>query len=524
LAASPVYGLPTDDVFKFAKAMRETHRSLWELLAEADSRDYSAKALEVAGRLRDDLTHFAATAPDVEVGRLLYAWMERTGYLKQLGADRDPSLEPTVRNLAKLFERLKQFAHASTEKTAAAWVKHFEDIVAIEEESVATETDLETDAVRIMTVHAAKGLEFDTVFIPASVQNKFPKVYKRDSLSADPLLKVATDKESHLAEERRLFYVAMTRARRELFLTVSTSYGGKASWKLSQFVTEALGPDVATTMPDAPDDPLRRIGQSRTPAAVATAYRSPERISLSHTSISAYRTCPLKYYWEHVVGLKAEPAFALTYGTLIHEVIQRLNLAKAHGEKVSLKTLLGWYEEGWRNEHFLSEAHQEQMHERGRRTLERFYKEEQTRAPATAVEQRFRFPLSGCVVEGKYDRVDEHHGMTTIVDYKTGSVPDQIAADKRAKDDDQLTIYALAFHEQHGQLPAQVVLNFVDSGLAGVSTRTEKQIETMRQTIEDVAVGIRAGRFEPNLSAHECSPFADCPGHKVPHRTSDRRW
>ena len=134
-------------------------------------------------------------------------------------------------------------------------------------------------------------------------------------------------------------------------------------------------------------------------------------------------------------------------------------------------------------------------------------------------EERFSFALDGCLVEGKYDRVDRHKGLVTIVDYKTTPVSTQTEADKKAKDDEQLTLYALAHLELTGKLPDQVVLNFVEAGRSGVSSRTERQVNKNRDELVEVAQKIRDQRFEPEQSPHECNPFADCPGHRAPHRT-----
>src|SRR5207249_4780320 len=81
--------------------------------------------------------------------------------------------------------------------------------------------DLETPAVRVLTVHKAKGLEFPVVFLVNLVQEKFPSRRRRDALDLpiDMMKAVLPTGDYHQQEERRLFYVGMTRARRELYLT-----------------------------------------------------------------------------------------------------------------------------------------------------------------------------------------------------------------------------------------------------------------------------------------------------------------
>src|SRR5258708_27806473 len=100
----------------------------------------------------------------------------------------------------------------------------------------------ETPAVRVLTIHKAKGLELPVVFLVNVVQEKFPLRRRRDPLELPvALMKDAVPTgDHHLQEERRLFYVGMTRARRELFLTNASDYGGSRQRKTSLFVLEGL--------------------------------------------------------------------------------------------------------------------------------------------------------------------------------------------------------------------------------------------------------------------------------------------
>lgn len=517
LITGPAYGFPQDRFFTLAEQMRRTHQPLWELLGEmAESEDAEAG---LAGRIREDLLRYAETGRDLDVARTTYAWLEHVGYTRRL---KSPEEEVAARNLVRLFDRLKQFVRVAEDPTPAGWVNHFEDIIALEDESVATETDDHFDAVRIMTIHASKGLEFEIVRVVGLAARKFPGDFRRDAISPAPLLNHPPTKERHQQEERRLFYVAMTRAKSELILSAASDYRTKRPWRLSEFVTDVVGPEATEAMKTSPIDPAAQLAQSRPLPVVASGWTPPERIELSHTALESYRTCPLKYYWEYVIGLREAPNHNLQYGTALHEVIQQVNLAKAHGQTPELTQVREWLEAAWQSEHWLSAAHEQEGKERAQQTVARFLKEESTREAPTAVEEGFSFAVEGAVVSGKYDRIDRHHGRVTIVDYKTGQMDSQEKADKRVKTDRQLTIYALAHQEQVGKLPDQVVFNFVDSGISAVGTRTDKQTDKMRSEIEEIADRIKAGNFTPNTAQHQCSPFADCPGDYTPHRTQER--
>jgi DNA helicase-2/ATP-dependent DNA helicase PcrA len=101
--------------------------------------------------------------------------------------------------------------------------------------------DIDAPAVRVMTVHKAKGLEFPVVFVVGLVQGRFPWPSRGDVLGLPDTLRTGHRRWiSGSREERRLFYVAMTRAEEALHLTWAHNYGGRRTRKPSQFVLEAL--------------------------------------------------------------------------------------------------------------------------------------------------------------------------------------------------------------------------------------------------------------------------------------------
>jgi RecB family exonuclease len=100
--------------------------------------------------------------------------------------------------------------------------------------------------------------------------------------------------------------------------------------------------------------------------------------------------------------------------------------------------------------------------------------------------------------------VDEGAEGTVLVDYKTAEMDDEERADQRAKEDLQLSVYALAWREMTGRMPDRVELRFVTAGTSGIATMTEARIEKTRGTIADAAASIRAGEFQARPSEYAC--------------------
>ena len=96
------------------------------------------------------------------------------------------------------------------------------------------------ERIQVMTIHQSKGLEFEAVFVPSLVEGRLPQFGRSPRFELPPsvLEPLVRGKEDVIAEERRLLYVAMTRARRRLYLTHATHYEGGRRWRDSRFLEE----------------------------------------------------------------------------------------------------------------------------------------------------------------------------------------------------------------------------------------------------------------------------------------------
>jgi DNA helicase-2/ATP-dependent DNA helicase PcrA len=131
------------------------------------------------------------------------------------------------------------------------------------------------------------------------------------------------------------------------------------------------------------------------------------------------------------------------------------------------------------------------------------------------VEQEFTVGFGRDRIRGRYDRIDrDADGRVVLTDYKSSDVRDLATANRRAKESLQLAIYALAHEAQHGSLPDELALHFLESGVVGRAAPTEKRLAKAHDQLSLAAEGIREGRFGANPTFTRCGycPFREiCP-------------
>ncbi|MDQ3938866.1 MAG: exodeoxyribonuclease V subunit gamma, partial [Chloroflexota bacterium] len=376
------------------------------------------------------------------------------------------------------------------------------------------------DAVSVMTVHRAKGLEFRVVFLCGLADGHFPARGRPSvlPLPAELLAPREAGEEDALAEERRLCYVAMTRARDELWLSHSTELSSRrARRRPSQFIAEALDLPAANPQPrSAGRSPLPDPSSSSSTPPPRTGNDSQAALALSFSQVEDYLGCPERYRLRHVVGVPTPPHHALVYGNALHQAVAAFHLRQARGETMSEEALLAVFATHWTAEGFVSRQHEEARYAAGQAALRRFRaaRLSEAAAPPAAIERPFKFALGRDVIRGRIDRLDMTPEGAAITDYKSSDVRDRAKADQKARESLQLQVYALAHQADTGDLPAELRLHFLDSDLVGRSKPDPARLERAAARIGEAADGIRAGEFaaRPNPIGCGYCPFRQiCP-------------
>ena len=515
LASSDIYQVPIVDLTRCATYADRKHRWLFDVFRTVADIPELPEQLSAEGRgvithLVADLLRYMELGREMPTGELLYQFLVDSGWLARMSKAATARDEAEVQNVSKFFRRSQDASRALRYDNIREFVKHLDALIDAGEDPAVAEADVETPAVRVMTVHKAKGLEFPVVFLVNLVQDKFPLRGRRDALEVPvELIKDALPSgDFHLQEERRLAYVGMTRAMRELYLTSARDYGGTRQRKVSQFVLEAL---------DLPKDAARPF-KARAVEEIELFAPAPdgtfepmapipddEELVISHKQVDDYQTCPLKYRYVHLLRVPILRHHTVVYGNTIHKVVEYYLKRRVAGNYTSLEDMLAVYEREWENQGFLTWEHQEARKAAGHDALIRFWHQEEAEGIKPAyIEKDFGFVVGNDRVRGRYDRVDEDLLGAVIVDYKTSEVTKQKDADKRVRESLQLKIYALGWREMTGTFPQRVELRFVESHAVGRRVPTEEDAQEAIAAIKTAAAGIRARRFEATPSYRSC--------------------
>lgn len=525
LASSEIYNVPMLDLTACLNIAHRANRSLHDILNHLDEfpelSNLTAESRQIIQKMISELHSYLELSRNQPAGVVLYQFMMNSGFLKNLTNAGTPESEVEILNIAKFFNVVRHYSEIGVNDNVHTFTKHLDLLIDAGDDPATAESELDINVVNVLTVHKSKGLEFPVVFMVSLVQNKFPSMNRKEGIPLpDELIKDEIPKEDfHIQEERRLFYVGMTRAEKELYLTSARDYGGSRVKKVSQFILEALDKPKAdeefvktsaiesiyqfAPVPDVDLEPAEPISDD-------------ELISLSYQQIETYDSCPLQYKYRHVLHVPILPHHSAIYGNAIHIAVQEYNRRKALDQSITLEEILQIFRNQWLNRGFLSREHEEQRLQAGIEVLTRFYQtEEQNGSKPVIVEQQFSFIIEDYNrITGRWDRIDMVQDAVKIIDFKSTDVREQEKADKKAKESLQLGIYALAYQEAFQITPTYLELHFLDTGLVGQTEVNSKILDKTAGKIKSAAKGIRKRDYTPRpeyLNCRYCAYSNICP-------------
>jgi len=352
------------------------------------------------------------------------------------------------------------------------------------------------DAVRIMTVHQAKGMQWPAVFLPALLRNRFPqpRVGGRQPHHILPDGAVAGYERyrGDLEDERRLFYVAMTRAQKFLYLTWGPIPAKIKRYRYgSEFWDDVLvSKYIKRRRPTLTD-------RERLPPEPKTAVAN---VTLSFSDLKYFLECPYQFKLRMLYGFNPPLDEALGYGKSLHDALAEVHARAINGD-IAKPGEAPALVDTHLHVPFAYPALRDDLREAAIKSVAE-YLEANALDDVEFSEKAIEIDLgNGVSVNGRVDlvrRIDT--GDTTIVDLKST---------RRAQDEDltdaQLHIYALGYRELTGRDADFVEIYNLDEGKRRPRSVDEDMIDDVRGHVNRAAKALRENSFEPAPKREACS-------------------
>jgi superfamily I DNA/RNA helicase/RecB family exonuclease len=412
--------------------------------------------------------------------------------------------------------------------------------------------------VALTTLHQAKGLEFEVVFIANAVEGVFPDLRRSRRMLRPELLSPERTVDPHaqhlfqLQEEMRLAYTAMTRARRRVVWTATDAGVDQGEHRPSRFLLAAAGTTKVPGPPKEPErDPItigeaeiwlrralvdpsapsaRRLAAARVLGSPSHPWWDPARfagiaaegpnspildgdIRLSPSQADTYKTCPRLYALERRLRLgDASSPYAL-FGSLIHEVLERAEReAIGTGERhASLETALAHLKRVWaEGADFGSEALDAAWLGKAEDLIVKLYENWPGRGVPIQVEEKVEAVIEQVIWRGRVDRVEETGEGLVVVDYKTSS---RAPTKEEAAESLQLGFYAAALGTDRPVVAAEMWFPRLKTQTVSKRSLDLDRLDDMRRQMAAVTAAIRAERWEPTPGSHcqRCQFRLSCP-------------
>ncbi len=433
------FKIESADLINMSQISKRKALSLFEVIKQVPGivtvSESTYKKLAELQILLDKHTNWARHMP---VSELFIKILEDLQITKDLAADSVQNVENRSL-LQQFYTKAQYFETESDDKTLKAFLNRIKlELDAGDTGDLAFDPNIGPEAVKVMTVHSSKGLEFKCVFIVNMVEARFPSRDRREQIELpDKLIKeILSEGDIHLMEERRLFYVALTRAKQFLYLAWADDYGGSTNKKPSRFLVETKLETVGTK--SAPTGVVVFKQKEALPLPTKSHLVIPE--SFSWTSISSFLKCPLEFKYKYLYQLPSPGNSYTSFGQTIHKTIQlfsqliiQMNAAKQvdlFGKQPSKKVeyppldkLFQLYNENWIDDWYESKWDKDKFRKRGFRLLENYYNQVTARQIIPAeTEKFFKLKLGPYKYVGVIDCFHENpDGSINIIDYKTSA-------------------------------------------------------------------------------------------------------
>jgi len=516
------------EVMKVLYKAGADNRKLVEVISDAGRlKEAGVKRVDEWLAMINRIATWRVTARNHTLQHLFDAVLQESGMLSVI-LDRPDEL-PVLNSITSLFNEVKRLNQVDPDLTVEKLLLRLKLLDENGLSLMAERWQTQTRAVRLMTAHRAKGLEFEQVFIARSNDKHWGNLRERRQMliPAGLLAHDAIVGQQFNEDERRLFYVALTRAKDRIYLTHTRQGETGREQVPSVFLNEIPGALMKQVeLIESEDQTVKRLrGVRQESKAVVTSEEVKvwlkgqlKNYVMSVTHLNNYLECPRLWYYRNLLRVPSAKTLPLIYGTVVHNALRDLFNKLNDGESVGGEYLAARFKAYLKRE-LLTAGEKKDMELMGVEALKKYFVNySDTMTAKTLLEYNFKthgVQVAGLPLTGKVDKVElpQNGREITVVDYKTGN-PDSVG--KKWRPDGsyyrQLVFYKLLGDEspRFDYRMAAGELDFVqESRRTGkfVKRRYEikdREVMELKETIERVWGEIKSLKFLESESCGEC--------------------
>jgi len=523
LLTMEIFSLPYQDIINLNYWASRQGYSLFETASQIELiNNISQETKEKIKKIIGLIAKHSALATNKKPTEIIQYFLADSGYLKKLTAIDTEFNKEQLNYLNQFYKKIENFEKETSQPTIKNFIALMELELAAGEQGTLAANPEESgpDTIKIMTIHSAKGLEFKYVFISNLVDKKFPAIERREQieLPAKLIKEIIPLGDRHLEEERRLMYVAMTRAKEGLFLTSAEDYGGARNKKLSRFLLELETAGLKLAPKLTAEKNLSLPAEKSFVKKSAGTEKFYRRFSF--TQLKAFASCPYQYRFAHILNVPVAGKPAFSFGKSLHASLQKFfqldNLKKSQKqtelfEPIVEATPVDWeelkniYQQSFIDDWYPDRKTYQEYYDRGLAALKNFYQKYLAEKPVVRyLEYQFNLKINNEItIGGKIDRIDNSDGDLKIIDYKTGQAKSKLTGD----DKNQLLIYQLAGQAIFQEPISQLAYYYLEGGGEINFLGSENDLEKIKEKIIKTVSEIKRGEFPPRPS--ELCKFCD---------------
>lgn len=498
-----------NDIIKITQYSRRKAQSVFESLKELPLiSGLSDNTVNQINFILNLIEKHTKKAKKRNASEILIGFLNDSGYLKYLSNNND---KYSIDLINQLYKKIRGFEELSLDPTLKTFMEQLElELESGEQGKLEFDPERGPDMIKIMTVHGAKGLEFKYVFIVNLVDKRFPTIRRSNPIIIpEKLIKeIIPQGDSHLQEERRLLYVALTRAKRGLFFTSADDYGGMRKKRLSRFLTEMGFEKKLKEIDEEKLEEIKKEVKIPKESIVLPKY-------FSFSQFAAFSNCPYQYRFAHILRIpvsgRASFSFGKTMHHTLHQFVKTINEGigkqkdffgkkSKNSEKIlSFNDLLLIYEKEWIDDWYENSSQKKEYKKLGKSILKNFYNDFEKNPPKVlriqeefALELRFKLRIGDNIIRGVIDRIDEVEGGVEIIDYKTGKYKEKLSPQNKQ----QLLLYQIAIEEVFGLKPIRLTYNYLEHNKRVSFLGKDKDKDKEKEKILDLIEKIKKSKFE----------------------------